>query len=212
MADNTAPEQFYRPTRETIARAMRASKRPLPSLVPAEPPRLACDPDRVFNLYVLRDLRGLSHRAGERIGQSHTYIEALPDIEPVLTQDDQKVIANAKWAASLMEKKIVSDYQGSFGVISRQDIATAQLACGRFAVTSQHDFVVIYILGCLWSGHAAVAKPPMSLSRMVSAKDLAALLPAMPPNGSQVVTDVSIYLSILKKVSKFLVKSPLGLR
>ena len=209
MADNTAPEQFYRPTRETIARAMRASKRPFPSLVPAEPPRLGCDPDRVFNLYALRDLRGLSRPASERVGQSHTYIEALPDIEPVLTKDDQKIIANAKWAASLMAKKIVSDYQGSFGVITRQDIVTAQVACGRFAVTSQHDFVVIYILGCLWSGHAAVAKPPLSVSRMLSTKNLEALLPAMPPNGSQVVTDASIYLSILKNVSRILIISPL---
>ena len=141
----------------------------------------------------------------EQLAAEHGYAIVPP-------YDDQKIIANAKWAASLMAKKIVSDYQGSFGVITRQDIVTAQVACGRFAVTSQHDFVVLYILGCLWSGHAAVAKPPLSLSRMVSAKDLAALLPAMPPNGSQVVTDVSIYLSILKKVSRFLIKSPLGFR
>ena len=199
MADHTAPE-FYRPTRETIARAMRASKLP----------RLACDPDRVFNLFALCDLREPSHPANERIGPSHTFIEVPSDIEPALTKEDQKILTNAKWAASLMAKKIVSDYQDAFGVITPQDIATAQRVCGSFPITNQLDFVIIYILGCLWSGHAAAAKPPLSFSCVESAKDLKALLPAMPPNGSQVLTDLSIYLSILKRVSRILIKSPLG--
>ncbi|HEX4650777.1 MAG TPA: hypothetical protein VH250_04665 [Granulicella sp.] len=210
MADNTAPEQLYRPPRETVARAMRASNLLLPSLVPAEPPRLACDPDRIFNLYALHDLRGLSQPPTDRIGQSPTYIEALRDIEPVLTQDDQRFIANAKWAAALMAKKVVSDFQNAFGDITPQDLTAAHRVCGRFIIASPQDYVMSYVLAYLWSGSKTASRPPLSLSRLAATRHLEHLLPAMPPRGAKVVADVAIYLSVLQKVSRILINPPLG--
>jgi hypothetical protein len=210
MADSTTPEQVYRPPRETIARAMRASKLFLPTLVPADPPRLACDPDRVFNLYALHDLRGLIQPPGDRTGQSPAYMEAMRNIEPVLTDDDQKFIANAKWAASLMAKKIVTDYQDVFGDITSQDLATAQRVCGRFVIANPQDYVIAYVSAYLWSGSKAAGRPPLSLAHMAGARHLEDLLPTMPPRAAKVVADIVIYLSILRKVSRLLINPPLG--
>jgi hypothetical protein len=216
MADNPAQEQCYRLV-NNIAQTVNTPYVSIPPSAHSDSPRVTSDASLFFNLYALNDLRGLvPPTAVERSvppeppAFPHSDRQTLHDVDPPLSRDDRKQLANAQWAASLIEQKIVSDYQDAFGVITPQDIATAQTECGRYAVTNPHDFVVIYIVGSLWSGHAASAKPPLALSRMASAKSLEALLPAMPPNGSQVVTDVSIYLSILKKVSRILIKSPLG--
>jgi hypothetical protein len=214
MADKPAQEQCHRPL-NNIAQTMHIPYVRIPSLAQSDSPRVT---NLAFNRHTLNDLRGFA--LPSTVERSvppetadafpHTPRQTLHDVDPPLSRDDRRSLANARWAASLMEQKIVSDYQDTFGVITPQDIATAQTACGRCAVTNQHDFVVLYIVGCLWSGHAAGAKPPLALFRMASAKNLETLLPGMPPNGSQVVTDVSIYLSILKKVSRILIRSPLG--
>jgi len=212
MADNPAQEQCYRLV-NNIAQTVNPPYS-IPPSAHSDSPRGASDASLFFNLYALNDLRGLVPPT--EVERSvppafpHTDRQTLHDVDPPLSRDDRKQLANAQWAASLMEQKIVSDYQDTFGVITPQDIATAQTECGRYAVTTPHDFVVIYIVGCLWSSRATAGKPPLALSRMASAKNLEALLPGMPANGSQVVTDVSIYLSILKKVSRILIKSPLG--
>jgi hypothetical protein len=213
---NNPQEQHYRIV-NNIAQTVNTPYVPISSSPHSDSPRVASDASRFFNLYALKDLRGLTPPTAvepsvppEPPAFPHTDRQTLHDVDPPLSRDDRKQLANAQWAASLMEQKIVSDYQAAFGAITPQDIATAQTVCDRYAITNQHEFVVFYIVGSLWSGHAAAGKPPLALSRMASAKNLEALLPAMPPNGSQVVTDVSIYLSILKKVSRILIKSPLG--
>jgi hypothetical protein len=131
-------------------------------------------------------------------------VQAVQGFEYSLSGDEQKAIKNAHWAASLMAQKIISDYQNVFGTITSQDIAAAQDTCGKFAVSNSQDYVVAYVLGYLWSGQKAVVRPPLTLAKMASAKNLESLLPSMPSSGSQVVTNVAIYLSILTRVNTVL--------
>jgi hypothetical protein len=134
----------------------------------------------------------------------HADVQVLPGFEYSLSRDEQKAIKNAQWAASLMAQKIISDYQNVFGAITSQHIATAQEACGKFAVSNRQDYVVAYVLGYLWSGQKAVVRPPLTLARMASAKNLENLLPSMPSSGSQVVTNIAIYLNILTRFNTIL--------
>jgi hypothetical protein len=137
-------------------------------------------------------------------------LQALLAMECSMNKDDRKTVHNAQWAASLMAQKIVSDYQETFGAITPEHIATAQSTCGTASLANPQDYIVSYVLGYLWSGQQAAQRPPLSLADLAHAKDLESLLHATPPKGAQVVTDVSIYLNILKRISVVLSSQQLG--
>jgi hypothetical protein len=203
MADNLAQRQFYGAMRNNIARTLLRPFDPIQDPAQGVPPWRAFNRSQVFNMHARNESNPESEAGIERSSQlmaaaafPNAYVQLLQGIEGV-SKDDRKAVNSAQWAASLMAEKIISDYQRAFGSITDEDIATAQMTCGKFAVLNKQDYVVAYVLGYLWSGQQAIEKPPLPLATMASAKKLERLLPMMPSSGLQVATDVSIYLNIL---------------
>jgi hypothetical protein len=192
MTDVHAQTPFDSAISNGIARTQHSSCAPLP--------------------YPAHDLRNLVSPAvierSVQLGAAGNFpnacVQALHAMDCSLNKDDRKAVHNAQWAASLMAQKIISDYQTGFGDITPQNIATARRVCGTASVANPQDYVVSYVLGYLWSGRQGTQRPPLSLTELAEAKDLDALLPAAPPTGAQVVTDVFIYLNILKRINVIL--------
>lgn len=111
-----------------------------------------------------------------------------------LNAADQEALTTAQGNASTQAQTIVSDYQGTFGQITAQDMADAK-------VKTKQDYVISYIMGTQWSGTDAAQKPPVTYSEMASARNLKRLMPAAPASADQVIADVTVYLNIMSPVN-----------
>jgi hypothetical protein len=143
-------------------------------------------------------------------GFPNIYIQLLSKLAYALSNADLSAVNAASRNASAQAQTVVSDYQTTFGQITPAQMALAQTAVGAFAVQTLQDYVIAYVLGYQWSGQQAAAKPPLTYTQMASARNLRALLPAMPASGNTVVADVSNYLSILQPVNAIQSNQQLG--
>jgi hypothetical protein len=129
-------------------------------------------------------------------GFINAYVQMIAKIAYTMSAAQQSEINRVTLAAALQASTIISDYQASFGLITEANITQAQLVCGSVVQTSL-DFVISYQLGAIWSGRAASREPLLmyqQMQRTASVDALLALLPAVPPNGGTVVSDVWTYL------------------
>lgn len=120
-------------------------------------------------------------------GFANAYIEVLKDIQFSLNKGDQAKLTAAQSNASVQAGTVVSDYQGSYGTITDEQMRQA-------GVRTKVDYVIGYVLGSLWSG----ATPPLTYEQMSEARNLRALLPKRPAGSDQVITDVVVYLNLMQ--------------
>jgi len=137
-------------------------------------------------------------------------VQVINKIAYALSSSDLQTVNAALKNASAQAQTIVSDYQGAFGQITPTQLAQAQQAVGAFAVQTLQDYVIAYVMGYQWSGQQQANKPPLPYTQMAAARNLRALLPAMPSSGNQVVADVSNYLSMLQAVNVIQSNQQLG--
>lgn len=142
-------------------------------------------------------------------GFPNAYIQVIQGISYALNKADTDIVNKAQSNASVQAQAIVTDYQATFGQITPDDMKTAVAAVGSMVQTKQ-DYVVSYILGYVWSGAEAAKTPPLTYAAMADARNLQALLPAMPSSGNQVVSDTSLYLSILEPANAIISSQQLG--
>ncbi len=122
-------------------------------------------------------------------GYPNADVMILNSMAYTLSSANQALMIQTQANASQQANTVVMDYQTTYG-----EITTAQMTAAN--VSTKYDYVVAYICGSVWSG----ATPPLSYSTMAGARNLAALLPNRPPSSDQVITDVSIYLSMMQPV------------
>lgn len=176
------------------------------------------NPNQVFNSgtfdYISANVRPSTDFAGiaqlsSSGGFPNAYIQVVSGISYALSKADTATVNAAQSNASVQAATIVNDYQTTFGPITDANMATAVAAIGAVVQTKQ-DYVVSYILGFVWSGAQTTKQPPLSYTTMAAARNLKSLLPAMPMSGNQVVSDTSIYLSILNPANAILSSQQLG--
>ncbi len=125
-------------------------------------------------------------------GFANAYVAVLNDMVYSLSSGDQAKLTQAQSNASVQAGTIISDYQTSFGEITQAQMTAA-------GVQTKQDYVISYVLGSQWSG----ATPPLSYTKMATARNLKALLPNAPAGGDQVITDVTVYLNLMQPVNGF---------
>jgi len=109
-----------------------------------------------------------------------------------LSNANQQKLIQAQSNASQQAQTIVSDYQTTYGAITDDQMKAA-------GVTTKQDYVISYILGSVWSGKGTSA--PLTYTQMAQARNLAQLMPKMPASGTQVLTDVTVYLNLMQPVN-----------
>ena len=125
-------------------------------------------------------------------GFPNAYTQILNSLVYSLGSANQQKLIQAQSNASQQAQTIVTDYQGLYGTITDAQMTAA-------GVTTKQDYVISYILGSVWSGKGTSA--PLTYSQMSQARNLAALMPKMPMSGTQVLTDVTVYLNIMQPVN-----------
>lgn len=136
------------------------------------------------------DVEGTAKLSDEG-GFPNAYVQIVNAIAYTLSKANQDKLNKAQSAASAQAQSIVTDYQNTFGTITEQDMKDAN-------VKTKYDYVISYVLGSQWSGRGK--EHPLKYSEMQAARNLRKLLPDMPASGDQVVTDVSVYLNLMKPV------------
>jgi hypothetical protein len=122
-------------------------------------------------------------------GYPNAYATVLNSMAYTLSKSNQALLIQTQANASQQASTVVQDYQTTYG-----EITAAQMSAAK--VSTKYDYVVGYICGSVWSG----AAQPLSYSTMAGARNLAALLPNRPASSDQVITDVSLYLSMMQPV------------
>lgn len=142
-------------------------------------------------------------------GFPNAYIQVIQGISYALNKTDTDIVNQAQSNATVQAQSIITDYQAAFGPITDADITKAVADIGA-VVQNKQDYVVNYILAYVWSGAQAAKSSPLTYTAMADARNLKLLLPAMPSTGNQVVSDVSLYLSILNPANAILSSQQLG--
>lgn len=120
---------------------------------------------------------------------ANAYSAVLNALTFSLSTADQARLTKAQSDASVQGGTVVQDYQTQYGTITDAQRTAA-------GVSTNLDYVIGYVLGSVWSG----AKTPLTYTQMSQARNLRSLLPAAPAGADQVLTDVSVYLSIMQPV------------
>jgi hypothetical protein len=123
-------------------------------------------------------------------GFANAYVTVLNAMAFSLSKGDQAKLTSAQSNASVQAGTIISDYQTTFGQITAAQMTAA-------GVQTKQDYVIGHVLGGQWSG----ATPPLSYTKMASARNLKALLPNAPFSSDQVIADVTVYLNLMQPVN-----------
>ena len=91
---------------------------------------------------------------------------------------------------------IVDAFEQTFGSVTAEQISAAQSAVPGLGAEPL-DYVLQYVLARDWSGRLTANAPPLTLSDMRAAPNLAGLFPSMPVSGSNVITELAAYLSTI---------------
>lgn len=120
---------------------------------------------------------------------ANAYSTVLNTLVFSLSSADQARLVQAQSDASVQGGTVVADYQTQYGTITDKQRTDA-------GVSTNIDYVIGHVLGSVWSG----SKTPITYTAMAKARNLRDLLPAAPAGADQVLTDVSVYLSIMQPV------------
>lgn len=124
-------------------------------------------------------------------GFPNAYSQLLSSITYSLSSANLAKLQAAQNNASTQSGTIISDYQTTFGPITQAMMQSAN-------VFTKQDYVISYVMGSIWSGKGS--NQPVTYTQMQNARNLAALMPNMPASGTQVLTDVAIYLNMMQGV------------
>ncbi|MCC5621824.1 hypothetical protein, partial [Nostoc sp. CHAB 5715] len=212
MSDTTGGQQFYSALQ---AKAMAALKDTLKSpLYPIQFPSQGDffwyyqNPSQVFNQstfdYISAnispgDVPGTAKLSGSG-GFPNAYTQVISSIAFTLSKNDQAALNKAQSDAATQGATIVTDFQTSYGQITDAQLQDAATKYGQYIVGNKVDYIINVVLGGQWSGNQAANKPPLPYQQMVNARNLQDLLPYSPPGADQVISDVSIYLNLMKPV------------
>lgn len=120
---------------------------------------------------------------------ANAYSSVLSSLVFALSSADQAALTRAQSNASAQGGTVVADYQTQYGQITDAQRAAA-------GVSTNLDYVIGYVLGSVWSGSTT----PLTYTQMSQARNLRSLLPNAPAGADQVLTDVSLYLSLMQPV------------
>jgi len=159
-----------------------------------------CNPNQIFNArtadYISAALsKGDFLDSAKMSGAGsfpNAYSQVINCLVFSLSQTNQQKLIQAQNNASTQAQTIISDYQTTYGPITDAMMTAA-------GVSTKQDYVISYIMGSVWSGKGSAQ--PLTYTQMANARNLAALLPNMPASGTQVLTDVTIYLNLMQPVN-----------
>ncbi|MGV0107090.1 hypothetical protein NSTCB13_05946 [Nostoc sp. DSM 114160] len=210
MSNITGGQQFYSALQ---AKAMAALKDILKSpLYPIQFPSQGDffwyyqNPNQVFNQSTF-DYISANISPGDVAGTAklsaaggfpNAYTQVVSSIAFTLSKNDQAALNKAQSDAQTQGSTIVADFQTSYGQITDAQLQDAATKYGQYLVGNKIDYIISVVLGAQWSGNQAANKPPLSYQQMVNARNLQDLLPYSPPGADQVISDISIYLNIMK--------------
>lgn len=137
-------------------------------------------------------------------GFVNAYVQVISKLTYTLSSTDQLLVSTTSTVASLEGEAVVKSFQENFYKITLDDMATARQACGNLAIQTNLDYVISYMMGCVWSGRGREGKIPLTTARMTNTDNLQSLLPFVPAKGTPVVAFAATYLAKSQDVAKIM--------